>query len=98
MNLEQRLNKVAPKLKEKYDTAKAANVGDTIQCPVCGQRIVKTTYHKVFCSNQKTKKNGNCKDQYWNVVDEVRRVKTLKRLKQDIKSEELKFIENFLDL
>lgn len=52
----------------RYDAARAASVGATVQCPVCGTAFVKTTYHKVFCSNQKTVKRGSCKDKYNNMV------------------------------
>lgn len=49
--------------------AKLAKAGDTISCPCCGKRFVKRTYQQVFCSN---KGAGNCKDRYWNDVDEKR--------------------------
>lgn len=52
----------------RYDEARAASVGATVTCPVCGTSFVKTTYHKVFCSNQKTVKRGSCKDKYNNMV------------------------------
>ncbi len=52
----------------RYDKARAAAVGSTVACPVCGTRFVKTTYHKSFCSNQKTVKRGSCKDKYHNMV------------------------------
>ncbi len=52
----------------RYDEARAALVGTTVKCPVCGTAFVKTTYHKVFCSNQKTVKRGSCKDKYNNMV------------------------------
>lgn len=55
-----------------YARAKAARVGSMIACPTCGKEHLKTTYHKVFCSNGKTKRGGNCKDRYWNTVDEER--------------------------
>ena len=63
------------KLRARYKAAKAARVGEIIECAFCGRRIIKTTYHKAFCSNGKTRKGagGNCKDRYWNTVDEVRR-------------------------
>lgn len=55
-------------LEYKYDKAKSAPVGSMIQCPVCGTSIKKTTYHKVFCSNQKTVRRGSCKDRYNNMI------------------------------
>jgi len=64
---------VAETMKERYRAAEAAKVGSTIRCACCGRKIKKTTYHKRFCSNGKTKKGGNCKDRYWNTVDVSRR-------------------------
>ena len=57
-------------LKMRYNAARNAKVGSTIYCPVCNQPHAKTTYHKVFCHNQKTMKKrvSSCKDQYWNMV------------------------------
>lgn len=51
-----------------YDAAKSAKVGSTIVCPWCEKQHEKTTYHKVFCSSQKTVKRGkmSCKDLFWN--------------------------------
>ena len=60
-------------MKIKYDAAKKAKTGDTIICPCCGNRHIKTTYHKVFCSNAKTKGRNNCKDNFWNKVDPEKR-------------------------
>jgi len=60
------------KLCKRYTVASEAKIGTTIHCPVCNKAIVKTTYHKIFCSNGKTRKGGNCKDKYWNRVDENR--------------------------
>lgn len=59
----------------RYDDAKRAKTGTTIRCPTCGRLHVKTTYNKIFCSNQKTVKRGplSCKDAYWNRVDEDKR-------------------------
>lgn len=60
-------------LKKRYDAAKRAKTGDKIVCPWCGKTHAKTTYHKVFCSNQKTKGRRNCKDMFWNNVDPEKR-------------------------
>ena len=60
-------------MKERYRAAEAAKIGATIRCACCGRKIKKTTYHKRFCSNGKTKKGGNCKDRYWNTVVDTRR-------------------------
>jgi hypothetical protein len=57
-------------LERRYQIARNAKVGSTISCPVCSRSIVKTTYHKVFCSNNKTLRGrSSCKDQYWNFVN-----------------------------
>lgn len=57
-------------LRSLYEQAKSAKVGSQIRCPACGRMHTKTTYHKVFCTNQKTVKrgSGSCKDAYWNHV------------------------------
>lgn len=39
----------------------------------CGNKHTKTTYHKVFCSNAKTKGRNNCKDNFWNKIDPKKR-------------------------
>lgn len=57
---------------QAYTSAKSSPVGSTVYCPTCGVAHIKTTYQKVFCSNGKTKRGGNCKDVYWNSVDEKR--------------------------
>ena len=64
-------------MEDAYHEAKAARVGTQIACPTCGVLHVKTTYHKVFCSNAKTKGRGNCKDRFWNLVDETRRARAM---------------------
>lgn len=63
-------------MKGRYDAARRAETKATILCPVCKRRIIKTTYHKVFCSNAKTHGKNNCKDKYWNRVDDTRRFRT----------------------
>lgn len=55
-----------------YVKARKAKVGTVIECPWCGKQHMKSTYNKVFCSNAKTLIGGNCKDDYWNLVDPVR--------------------------
>ena len=47
------------KRKEQYNSNKAAKVGETIVCPVCGSTFVKKSYQQAFCC-------GKCKDAYWN--------------------------------
>jgi hypothetical protein len=58
-------------LKARYEVARNAKVHTMIRCPVCDQEHYKTTYHKVFCHNQKTmkKRKSSCKDKYWNIVE-----------------------------
>lgn len=36
---------------EKYKAAKKAKVGDTIQCPYCGNSFTKKTYQHIFCAS-----------------------------------------------
>jgi hypothetical protein len=60
-------------MRSRYAIAQRAEIGATIECPCCRKRIVKRTYHRVFCSNQKTHGRKNCKDRYWNMTDETRR-------------------------
>jgi len=55
---------------QRMSKAKTAKVGETIECPSCGKGTVKTTYHKVFCSNYKTHGKRNCKDRYHNFIRE----------------------------
>lgn len=63
--------------KRRYEEAKNAPIGSQIVCPTCGNKHKKTTYHKIFDSNGKTKKGkgNNCKDEYWNTVDPKRRAR-----------------------
>lgn len=59
--------------RDLYTIAREAKVGTMIKCPNCKTLHKKTTYHKVFCSNQKTKPGRrSCKDRYWNTVDATR--------------------------
>lgn len=62
-------------MKARYDVAVASPVGKIIQCPCCTKDHMKTAYNKVFCSNHKTKGNRNCKDRYWNIVDDKRAIR-----------------------
>lgn len=54
-------------MKRLYDAAKAAKVGTEVICPVCKTKHIKTTYHKVFCSNGR-KTSKDCKSKYWNTI------------------------------
>lgn len=59
------------RMRTLYDSAKVAKTGAKIRCPGCGKAVIKTTYNKVFCSNQRTTARGvnSCKDFYWNTVN-----------------------------
>lgn len=60
-------------IKELYEKAKAAKVGDTICCPSCRTDFQKTNYQQAFC---KAKGGTICKDYYWNYVDPIKRNNT----------------------
>ena len=49
--------------KARYADNKSSQVGTTIRCANCSNRIVKKSYQTQFCSN---KGRNNCKDSYWN--------------------------------
>ncbi len=61
------------KIKEAYNKAKLAKVGDECICPSCGTKFVKTNYQQAFC---KTKGKTKCKDKYWNIVIPTKRCNT----------------------
>jgi len=52
---------------EIYQTNRNMSVGSKITCPMCKKIFEKTTYQKAFCSNQKTRKESSCKDNFWNI-------------------------------
>lgn len=58
------------KKEARYFDNKRSQVGTTIRCANCGKRILKKSYQTQFCSN---KGRRNCKDTYWNNVDDTRR-------------------------
>lgn len=60
-------------MKVLYNRAKNGSIGDIIICPFCGKPHTKTTYHKIFCSNAKTRVRRNCKDMFWNNIDPEKR-------------------------
>jgi len=66
---------VVDKMLSRYKIADEAKIGEEILCACCAKKTIKTTYHKKFCSNGKTKnrRGNNCKDKYWNTVDDSRR-------------------------
>lgn len=53
-----------------YADNKTLPVGSNIFCPVCGKFFLKKTYQMSFCRN---KGHRNCKDVFWNTVDDKRR-------------------------
>lgn len=60
------------RMKRLYEAAKATKVGIIVCCPTCSKMFTKKSYQQAFCSN---KGKGNCKDVYWNSVDEDRRLR-----------------------
>jgi hypothetical protein len=60
-------------MKMRYILAKSRKIGEEIMCPSCGSILIKKTKDHVFCSNGRTKGAGNCKDAYWNKVDNKKR-------------------------
>ena len=61
------------KIKELYNKAKETKIGESCICPSCKTSFVKTNYQQVFC---KTKPKTQCKDKYWNTIDENKRNNT----------------------
>lgn len=61
------------KIKAKYETAKAAKVGETCICPSCGTEFEKIYYQQAFC---KIRGKTKCKDKYWNTVTPSKRNNT----------------------
>ena len=61
------------KIKEKYELAKSAKVGEICECPSCGRKFEKTNYQQAFC---KSKVGTKCKDKYWNTVTPDKRNNT----------------------
>ena len=59
--------------KAQYQLNKEAAVGSTIVCPSCGKKFFKALYNKLFCSNQTSSSQSNCKDLYWNSTEPKRR-------------------------
>ncbi len=45
--------------RQQYDANKAAKVGETIICPICGKSFEKKQWQQAFCCN-------DCKNKYWN--------------------------------
>lgn len=56
-------------MRQLYAVGKQADVGTVINCPGCGQTLVKKTKHHKY-------HNQVCKDAYWNQVDPRKRNNT----------------------
>jgi len=59
-----------------YDLSKRAAVGAQVSCPVCLKPFVKKTCGQAFCRH---KGPGNCKDRFWNTVNDERRERAMNR-------------------
>lgn len=59
----------------RYKDNLRADIGTTIRCAYCAKKFIKRTRRHQFCSNKGT---GNCKDAYWNNVDDTRRERSHK--------------------
>ena len=59
--------------KLRYEKAKLAKVGDTVNCPHCNTEFVKKTYQQTFC---KSKGGRICNDGYWNRITPTKRNNT----------------------
>ena len=57
-------------MEKRYRDNLRADIGTTIRCACCAKRIIKKAKLHQFCSN---KGKGNCKDTYWNNVNDNRR-------------------------
>jgi len=57
-------------MQKRYADNKRAEVGTIIRCACCATKFIKKTKQSQFCSN---KGKGNCKDTYWNNIDDSRR-------------------------
>lgn len=68
----------------RYDRAKSTKVGKQVQCPTCCKMHVKTTYHKVFCSNGRTHGAKNCKDGFWNFPGVSQQMYKIKRQMKEL--------------
>lgn len=60
-------------IKELYNKAKTAKVGEKVCCPSCRTEFEKTNYQQAFC---KSKGGTVCKDYYWNYVTPDKRNNT----------------------
>lgn len=61
-------------LRRGYELAKVAVVGSTVLCPVCHRAFKKVVKAQVF---DRSKGPRNCKDRYWNAVNDDRRERAI---------------------
>jgi hypothetical protein len=61
-----RLQRQIERYQRLYKRAEAKNIGCRIQCPTCGNRVIKKVKQQKFCGTK-------CKDRYHNLVNEKRR-------------------------
>lgn len=59
-------------MKSLYVKAKGIPAGHSARCPGCGKAFRKKVKQQAFC---RSKGRGNCKDRYWNTVDQDRSIK-----------------------
>lgn len=52
-------------LKDNYNFNKKTKVGQKLICPICGRKFKKKVPQQAFCFT-------NCKDKFWNFVDQKR--------------------------
>ena len=57
-----------------YQRAKIAPVGAVVACPVCAKDVHKVHKGQAFCSRRG---RGNCKDRFWNTVNDERRERAI---------------------
>lgn len=71
-------DKIGRMQQQRRDNLKA-KIGTEIICPTCGKHFNKRSYHNVFCGKRgkgKAQLKGKlCKDQYWNLVSDTRRLR-----------------------
>jgi len=59
--------------REWYELNKLSKVKSICTCPICGATFIKRNKLHTFCTNWYTDKYHDCKTQFWNEMDEVRR-------------------------
>ena len=62
---------------KRYETAKAAKVGETVCCARCEKSFTKRQHQQAFCTNKGV---GNCKDIFWNRASPERAARAKKFL------------------